>query len=114
MSTSRRGVMTARTGRSPSRITPAIMVALARFEDAGGFRLGHQGADFLVGDARPWGSASMAEQTQQRAAGDIEEPDQRRSDFAIQVIAGATRTAICSGLRSAICFGTSSPTISET
>jgi len=34
--------------------------------------------------------------------------------FASTVMAGATRTAILSGSRSAICFGTSSPTIKDT
>jgi hypothetical protein len=33
--------------------------------------------------------------------------------LAMTVMAGATRTAIFSGLRSAICFGTSSPITKE-
>ena len=74
--------------------------------------LGDQHLDLLVGDLL-LGFALLAEQPEDGAAGNVEQEDQRRGDFGQQVIAGATRAAMPSGLRSAICLGTSSPTISE-
>ena len=45
--------------------------------------------------------------------GDLMPPFQSTTLSGNPVISGATFTAIFSGLRSAICFGTSSPTINE-
>ena len=76
MSTSRRGVMTARTGRSPSRMTPAIIFRSADSMTPADFRLRHQRADFLVADAR-LRLLLVTERPQHHSARDIEQPDQR-------------------------------------
>ena len=89
--------------------------ALAGLQDAGGLGLGDQGANFLLGDALLRPPASGRARAETIAAGEIEQPYERRRDPSpASIIAGATLTAIRSGLRSAICLGTSSPRIRET
>ena len=82
--------------------------AFARFDHTGGFRFRHQGANLFIRDAL-LGLCRMSERLQNRASGNIQERDKGEAILAMAIMAGATRTAIFSGLRSAICFGTSSP-----
>ncbi len=77
MLTSCRGVITAPTGRSPRRSTPAIISLFARLQNACGFRFRNQAADLVFGDLVV-GVAVLAEQSQQRLAGEIKQPDDRR------------------------------------
>ena len=112
MSTSRRGVITPRTGRSPSRMTPEIIARSPGSITPRLLRFGDQDLDLLVGDVL-FVLRVLAQQPQQARPRHRAATPAASETRASIVIAGATCTATRSGLRSAICFGTSSPTISE-
>ena len=96
MSTSRRGVITARTGRSPNRITPAIIArslgSITPAVSASAIR----SLDFIVCDL-VLGLPAVAEHAQHRAPGNVEEPDDWRSDRRERRHGG--RYANCDSLR---------------
>ncbi len=65
-------------------------------------------SDMVLSDAPDWPSKRstiLPEKSRSQTKGAV--------NLAIQRIVGATRTATLSGARSAICLGTSSPTISD-
>ena len=96
---------TARTGRSPSRITPAIISfspgsgTPALSASAISVLISSSVTPFLGLSALPEHSAALPEISRNQTSGE--------ATFASTVMAGATRTAIASGSRSAICLGMS-------
>ena len=87
--------------------------ALARLDHAGGFRFRNECLDFIIRDPL-LRLPAIAECAQNQAPGNVQQPDDRGGDFCEHRHGGRHRTAILSGSRSAICFGTSSPTIKDT
>ena len=85
----------------------------AGLQHAGILGFHDQRADFVLADLAPRlrrdGRAATAAPLPERSSSHTSGSE----IFASSVIAGATLTATASGSRSAICFGTSSPTISE-
>ena len=80
MLTSCRGVMTAPTGRSPSRITPAI-ISFSPGSSTPAFSASTTSVRISSSLTLLFGFAAMAEQPEQRLAGTIEQPHQRQRDL---------------------------------
>src|SRR6516164_7978310 len=74
-STSVRGVMTAPTGRSPSRITPAI-ISFSGFKHAGALCLPYDVMNLIFGYLR-FGLGTSAEQCQDKLPGHIQQDNER-------------------------------------
>ena len=112
MLTSCRGVITAPTGRSPSRITPAI-ISFSPGSSTPAFSASTTSvrisSSLTLSSASPRWPSSHSSTLPERSSSHTSGSE----IFASSTIAGATFTATASGSRSAICLGTSSPTISE-
>lgn len=109
---SRRGVMIARMDRSPKRMTPAIS------SFSSGSRMPVLVPSAMIArissSVTDWSRSFFSRSTVRRSR--LERSSTKTTGaatLATSVMAGATRAATASGLPRAICFGTSSPTISD-
>jgi hypothetical protein len=100
------------TGRSPSRITPAI-ISFSPGSSTPACSASTTSVRISSSLTRPSFAPRWPSSQSSALPEAIEQPDQRQRDLRHHIHGGRDLTAMDSGSRSAICFGTSSPTISE-